>query len=48
MENVTQETSAETWASLKIERPKDFPDGPVAKIPPSQCRGPRFDTQSGN
>ena len=26
---------------------RDFPGGPVAKIPLSQCRGPRFDLCSG-
>ena len=26
----------------------DFPGGPVAKTPQSQCRGPRYDTWSGN
>ena len=26
----------------------DFPGGPVAKTPCSQCRGPRFNTSSGN
>ena len=26
----------------------DFPGGPVAKIPHSQCREPRFDPWSGN
>ena len=26
----------------------DFPGGPVAKTPSSQCRGPGFDTWSGN
>ena len=26
----------------------DFPGGPVVKTPCSQCRGPRFDTWSGN
>ena len=26
----------------------DFPGGPVAKVPRSQCRGPRFDARSGN
>ena len=27
---------------------RDFPGGPVAKTPCSQCRGPRFDPWSGN
>ena len=27
---------------------RDFPGGPVAKAPHSQCRGPRFDPWSGN
>jgi len=27
---------------------RDFAGGPVAKIPLSQCRGPRFDLCSGN
>ena len=27
---------------------RDFPDGPVAKTPHSQCRGPRFDPWSRN
>ena len=26
----------------------DFPGGPVAKTPRSQCRGPGFDAWSGN
>ena len=26
----------------------NFPGGPVAKIPRSQCRGPGFDARSGN
>ena len=26
----------------------DFPGGPVAKTPCSQCKGARFDTWSGN
>ena len=28
--------------------PRDFPGGPVAKTPRSQCRGPAFDPWSGN
>ena len=33
----------------KLEQvPGDFPGGPVAKTPHSQCRGPRFDPCSGN
>ena len=32
---------------LKYES-EDFPGGPVAKIPRSQGRGPRFDPWSGN
>ena len=28
--------------------PWDFPGGPMAKTPCSECRGPRFDLQSGN
>ena len=27
---------------------RDFLGGPVAKTPPSQCRGPGFDPWSGN
>ena len=27
---------------------RDFPGGPVAKTPLSQCRGPGFDPLSGN
>ena len=27
---------------------RDFPGGPVAKTPYSQCRGPEFDPWSGN
>ena len=27
---------------------RDFPGGPVAKTPRSQCRGPGFDPWSGN
>ena len=27
---------------------RDFPGGPVAKTPRSECRGPRFDPWSGN
>ena len=27
---------------------RDFPDGPVAKTPCSQCRGPGFNPWSGN
>ena len=26
---------------------RDFPGGPVAKIPPSTCRGPGFDPRPG-
>ena len=26
----------------------DFPHGPVAKLPSSQCKGPRFNPWSGN
>ena len=33
---------------LKAKKAKDFPDGPVAKTPFSQCRGPGFEPQSGN
>ena len=33
---------------LKIIDFWDFPGGPVAKAPHSQCRGPRFDPGSGN
>ena len=29
-------------------RTRDFPGGPVAKTPRSQCRGPRFNPWSGN
>ena len=32
----------ENWNS------RDFPGGPVAKTPRSQCRGPGFDPWSGN
>ena len=32
---------------LKVDA-RDFPGGPVAKTPHSQCRGPRFDAWSGN
>ena len=35
-------------AMVKIESPWDFPGGPVAKIPHSKCRGPRFNSSSGN
>ena len=27
---------------------RGFPGGPVTKIPPSQCKGPRFNPRSGN
>ena len=27
---------------------RGFPGGPVTKIPPSHCRGPRFNPWSGN
>ena len=30
------------------EGERDFPGGPVAKTPHSQCRGPGFDPWSGN
>ena len=30
------------------ENNKDFPGGPVAEAPGSQCRGPRFHPRSGN
>ena len=29
-------------------KPQDFPGGPAAKTPCSQCRGPRFNPWSGN
>ena len=32
----------------KSDAGRDFPGGPVAKTPCSQCRGPRFDPWSGN
>ena len=32
----------------KINDLWDFPDGPVVKMPRSQCRGPGFDPWSGN
>ena len=32
----------------KKRRSWDFPDGPVAKTPCSQCNGPRFNPWSGN
>ena len=33
---------------LKWRSRKDFPGGPVAKTPCSQCREPRFNPWSGN
>ena len=33
---------------LRRTQPRDFPGGPVAKTPRSQCRGPGFDPWSGN
>ena len=32
---------------LQIPGFRDFPGGPVAKTPHSQCRGPRFTPWSG-
>ena len=29
--------------TIKVMDYEDFPSGPVAEIPCSQCRGPRFD-----
>ena len=34
--------------ALKVTRCRDFPGGPVAKTPPSQCRGSQFDSWSGS
>ena len=34
------------WTTNRTVR--DFPDGPVAKTPHSQCKGPRFNPWSGN
>ena len=33
---------------LKKKKPRDYPDGPVAKTPCSQSREPGFDPWSGN
>ena len=33
---------------MKILKCWDFPGGPMAKTPSSQCRGPKFDPWSGN
>ena len=35
-------------AHLKFTQSCDFPGGPVAKIPCSQCRGPGFNPWLGN
>jgi len=32
----------------KKQTTRDFPGGPVARTPRSQCRGPRLDPWSGN
>ena len=37
----------ENTVNLK-EKSQDFPGGPVVKTPHSQCRGPRFNSWSGN
>ena len=37
----------EVYMSIK-KKYGDFPGGPVAKVPSSQCRGPRFNPWSGN
>ena len=37
----------EVYMSIK-KKYGDFPGGPVAKVPSSQCRGPRFNPRSGN
>ena len=38
----------EAQAGIKIAGRGDFPGGPVAETPSSQCRGPGFDPWSGN
>ena len=37
-----------TQGSEKYSKNRDFPGGPVAKTPHSQCRGPRFKPWSGS
>ena len=39
-------SSPPVWVTRKAS--EDFPGGPVAKTPSSQCRGPRFNPWSGN
>ena len=36
------------WLLLQIQRKWDVPGGPVAKTRHSQCRGPKYNTWSGN
>ena len=40
--------SIRTAMIKRKENNKDFPGGPVAEAPGSQCRGPRFHPRSGN
>ena len=40
-------TQLQTYAAHQGKN-RDFPGGPVSKIPSSQCRGYKFDPWSGN
>ena len=42
------EYSRGTWKKVSSSTSWDFPGGPVAKTPSSQCGGPGFNPWSGN